>query len=68
MEYAPLTSDAAVIVRAGKAGGLRRCDFFVQAVRQGIPIPIQEFTGHPKCALSGAHTRDGLLSGQWPMV
>eukprot|EP00983_Pelagomonas_calceolata_P001141 39761-Pelagomonas_calceolata.AAC.1 len=23
--------------------GLRRCDFFVQAVRQGI-IPIQEFT------------------------
>eukprot|EP00983_Pelagomonas_calceolata_P036104 1129252-Pelagomonas_calceolata.AAC.1 len=24
--------------------GLRRCDSFVQALRQGTPIPIQEFT------------------------
>eukprot|EP00983_Pelagomonas_calceolata_P031818 998495-Pelagomonas_calceolata.AAC.1 len=24
--------------------GLQRCDSFVQAVRQGTPIPIQEFT------------------------
>eukprot|EP00983_Pelagomonas_calceolata_P045902 1139919-Pelagomonas_calceolata.AAC.2 len=28
----------------GAFQGLQRCDSFVQAVRQGTPIPIQEFT------------------------
>jgi hypothetical protein len=33
--------------------GLRRCDVFVQAVRQSVPISIQEFTNGLKHRLRG---------------